>query len=140
MDRSVEQELESTTMKDGSQASAHAPMSRTPLESARVSSPFWSSVGESEARLTIHARRWRIRFEGSQTVRHDGLGTRVTDAGGGHVGFGRTVGPSRRRRERPKGDKSQRGVGPQKKRIRYSKEYLWSDLGEGSGAIGSGSA
>ena len=80
-----------------------------------MSSPFWSSVGKSEARLTIHARRWRIRFEGSQTVRHDGLGTRVTDAGGGHVGFGRTVGPSRRRRERPKGDKSRKGV-PEKKR------------------------
>ena len=117
MDRFVRQELESTTMKDGSQASAHAQMSRTLLESAQVSSPFWSSVGKSEARLTIHARRWRIRFEGSQTVRHDGLGTRVTDAGGGHVGFGRTVGPSRRRRERPKGDASQRGVGHKKKRL-----------------------
>ena len=115
MDRFVRQELESNTMKDGSQASNQAQMSRTLGRAARVSSPFWSSVGKSEARLTIHARRWRIRFEGSQTVRHDGLGTRVTDAGGGHVGFGWTVGPSRRRRERLKGDKSQRGVRSQKK-------------------------
>jgi hypothetical protein len=103
-------------MKDGSQASAHARMSRTPLRAARVSLPFWSSVGESEARLTIHARRWRIRFEGSQTVRHDGLGTRVTDAGGGHVGFGRTVGRRDVVRERQKGDASQRGVGHKKKK------------------------
>ena len=52
-------------MKDGSQASAHAPMSRTPLRAARVSSPFWSSVSKSEARLTMRARGWRLRFEGS---------------------------------------------------------------------------
>ena len=66
--------------------------------------------------MTIHARRWRIRFEGSQTVRHDGLGTRVTDAGGGHVGFGRAVGRRDVVRERQKGDASQRGVGHKKKK------------------------
>ena len=81
-----------------------------------MSSPFWSSVGKSEARLTIHARRWRIRFEGSQTVRHDGLGTRVTDAGGGHVGFGWALGRRDVVRERQKGDASQRGVGHKKKK------------------------
>ena len=57
------------------------------------------------------------------TVRHDGLGTRVTDASGGHVGFGRAVGPSRRRAGASERGQSQRGVGHKKKKIvRYSKE------------------
>ena len=115
MDRFVSQELESTTMKDGSQASAHAPMSRTPLRAARVSSPFWSSVSKSEVRLTMRARGWRLRFEGSQVVGHDGPGAILTHAGAWHAGFGRTVGLSEPGRDAAEWDKSQRGVGHKKK-------------------------
>ena len=63
----------------------------------------------------MRARGWRLRFEGSQVVGHDGPGAILTHAGAWHAGFGRTVGLSRRRRERQEGEKSQRGVGHIKK-------------------------
>ena len=63
----------------------------------------------------MRARGWRLRFEGSQVVGHDGPGAILIHTGALHAGFGRTVGLSRRRRDAAEGEKSQRGVGHKKK-------------------------
>ena len=63
----------------------------------------------------MRARGWRLRFEGSQVVGHDGPGAILIHTGAWHAGFGRTVGLSEPRRDAAEGEKSQRGVGHKKK-------------------------
>ena len=121
VDRYATQDLASARMEDGSEASTHVPMSRSPLRAARASARICWASGGAESRVARSARALLLRSERDGTITYDGQDTKLADAGGGHVGFGHVVGTSRRGSGRRKNGTKVQGGYDTKLQVRYRK-------------------